>query len=61
MALLTLLLVAASFSAYVLYKYLESCRLHKVPTGLKPLPGPKGMALLTSSATTITLRCFDPR
>ena len=45
MALLTLLLAAAFFSAYAIYKYLESCRLHKVPTGLKHLPGPKGMAL----------------
>jgi hypothetical protein len=45
MALITLLLVAVSFGAYVLYKYLESCRSHKVPIGLKPLPGPKGKAL----------------
>ena len=42
MALLTLILVATCISAYALYKYLQSCRLNKVPTGLKPLPGPKG-------------------
>ncbi|KAF2632514.1 cytochrome P450 [Macroventuria anomochaeta] len=48
MALLTLILVATCLSAYALYKYLESCRLHKVPTGLKPLPGPKGYPIIGS-------------
>ena len=43
MALLTLILVAMCLSAYALYRYLESCRNNKIPTGLKPLPGPKGI------------------
>lgn len=43
MALVTLALVAACLASYALYSYLESGRKNKIPTGLKPLPGPKGM------------------
>ncbi|KAF3004322.1 hypothetical protein E8E13_009333 [Curvularia kusanoi] len=48
MALLTILLVAASLGVYLLYKYFESCRLNRVPAGLKPLPGPKGYPIVGS-------------
>ncbi|KAF9699163.1 hypothetical protein EKO04_002774 [Ascochyta lentis] len=48
MAFLTLILVATCLVAYALYKYLESCRLNKVPAGLKPLPGPKGYPIIGS-------------
>lgn len=58
MALLTLLVAAAFFSAYAIYKYVESCRSHKVPTGLKPLPGPKGMALFDFPNNFSHLGCF---
>jgi hypothetical protein len=43
MALVTLILVATCLAAYALYIYLDSYRKNKIPTGLKPLPGPKGM------------------
>jgi len=46
MAFPTLLLVAILLGAYALYKYLDTSRRHRVPKGLKPLPGPKGMAAL---------------
>ncbi|KAF3032487.1 hypothetical protein E8E12_002557 [Didymella heteroderae] len=48
MALVTLILVATCLAAYVLYSYLDSCRKNKVPTGLKPLPGPRGYPLIGS-------------
>lgn len=43
MALPTFLLAAVLLGAYALYKYVESSRRHRIPKGLKPLPGPKGM------------------
>jgi hypothetical protein len=43
MALPTLLLIAVLVGAYALYKYLDTSRRHRIPRGLKPLPGPKGM------------------
>jgi hypothetical protein len=46
MAFPTLLLVAVVLGTYALYKYWESSRRHRIPKGLKPLPGPKGMASL---------------
>lgn len=42
MALPTLLLIAVVVGAYALYKYLDTSRRHRIPSGLKPLPGPKG-------------------
>jgi hypothetical protein len=45
MALSTLLLVAIFLGAYALYKYWDTSRRHRIPRGLKPLPGPKGMTL----------------
>jgi hypothetical protein len=42
MALPTLLLVAIFLGAYALYKYWDASRRHRIPRGLKPLPGPKG-------------------
>ncbi|KZM23286.1 uncharacterized protein EKO05_0004435 [Ascochyta rabiei] len=48
MAFLTLFLVATCLGAYALYKYFESCRLNKVPAGLKQLPGPKGYPIIGS-------------
>jgi hypothetical protein len=44
MGLSTMLLAAAMLAAYALYRYWDSSRRHRIPTGLKPLPGPKGMA-----------------
>jgi hypothetical protein len=45
MALPTLLLLAVIVGAYALYKYRDTSRRHRIPKGLKPLPGPKGTAL----------------
>ena len=42
MAIPSLLLALVSLGAYVLYKVWESSRRNRIPTGLKPLPGPKG-------------------
>ena len=44
MALSTFLLAAVVLSAYALYKYWAISRRQRIPTGLKSLPGPKGMA-----------------
>lgn len=43
MAISTLPLVAVFLGAYALYKLWDTSRRHRVPRGLKPLPGPKGM------------------
>lgn len=43
MALPTLLFAAVLLGAYVLYKFLDISQRHRIPKGLKPLPGPKGM------------------
>jgi hypothetical protein len=43
MAFPTLLVAAVLLGAYALYKYWDTSRRHRIPTGLKPLPGPKGM------------------
>lgn len=43
MAFPSFLLVAALLGAYALYKYWDISRRHRIPKGLKPLPGPKGM------------------
>ncbi|KAJ4325590.1 hypothetical protein N0V94_000545 [Neodidymelliopsis sp. IMI 364377] len=48
MAYQTIILAAVCLGAFTLYKYLESCRRHKVPTGLKQLPGPKGFPIIGS-------------
>jgi hypothetical protein len=45
MALPTLLLLAVFVGAYALYRYWDTSRRHRIPQGLKPLPGPKGMSL----------------
>jgi hypothetical protein len=45
MALSTLFLAAVLLGAYALYKYWDTSRRHRIPKGLKPLPGPKGTAL----------------
>lgn len=45
MAVPTLLLVVVFLAVYALYKYRDSSRRHRVPKGLKPLPGPQGMVL----------------
>ncbi len=58
MALLTLLLAATLLGAFALYKYLESCRLHRIPTGLKPLPGPKGIYTSPLLFTAIIRLCM---
>jgi hypothetical protein len=44
MALPTLVLLVVFVSAYALYKYWDTSRRHRIPKGLKPLPGPKGTA-----------------
>jgi hypothetical protein len=44
MAFPTLLLAAVLLGAYALYRYQDTSRRHRVPKGLKPLPGPKGIA-----------------
>ncbi|KAJ6269700.1 cytochrome P450 [Bipolaris maydis] len=44
----TLLLALASLSAYALYKFWDSSRRNRIPTGLKPLPGPKGYPIIGS-------------
>jgi hypothetical protein len=46
MAISVLSLVAVLLGAYALYKYLDTSRRHRIPKGLKPLPGPKGTASL---------------
>jgi len=47
MALTTLLLAAVVLlGAWSLYKYWEISRRHRIPTGLKPLPGPKGYPII---------------
>jgi hypothetical protein len=46
MALPTLVLLAVFVGAYALYKYRDISRRHRIPKGLKPLPGPKGTALI---------------
>lgn len=48
MALYTFSLVAVVLGAYILHKYLESSRRHRIPKGLKPLPGPKGYPIIGS-------------
>lgn len=45
MAFPTFIFAAVLFGAYALYKYWDTCRRHRVPAGLKPLPGPKGIVL----------------
>jgi hypothetical protein len=46
MALPTLLLAVVLLGAYALYQYRATSRRHRVPKGLKALPGPKGMTML---------------
>ncbi|KAL6712338.1 hypothetical protein ACN47E_000215 [Coniothyrium glycines] len=48
MALHTYLLAALSLAAYAVYLYLDTRRRHRIPKGLKPLPGPKGYPLVGS-------------
>ena len=52
MGLPSILLAVAVLGAYVLYKCWDSSRRQRIPTGLKPLPGPKGMALSPSADHT---------
>ncbi|KAF2132279.1 cytochrome P450 [Dothidotthia symphoricarpi CBS 119687] len=49
MAFPTLILGVVLFGAYALYKYLNTSRCNKIPTGLKELPGPKGYPFLGSA------------
>lgn len=49
MGLPSILLAVAVLGAYALYRYWDSSRRHRIPTGLKPLPGPKGMDLISPS------------
>jgi hypothetical protein len=37
--------LAVFIGGYALYKYWDTSRRHRIPKGLKPLPGPKGMSL----------------
>ncbi|KAH4945452.1 hypothetical protein HBI24_106690 [Parastagonospora nodorum] len=48
MAVPLLLLVAVFLAVYALYRYRDSSRRHRIPTGLKPLPGPKGYPIIGS-------------
>ncbi|KAL5117698.1 hypothetical protein ACEQ8H_004446 [Pleosporales sp. CAS-2024a] len=48
MAFSTLVLVAVLLGAYAVYKHLNSSRRHRIPKGLKPLPGPKGYPIIGS-------------
>jgi cytochrome P450 len=48
MALPTLALIATFIGVYAVYKYWESCRRNRIPSGLKPLPGPKGYPIIGS-------------
>ncbi|KAF1941580.1 cytochrome P450 [Clathrospora elynae] len=48
MAFFTLSLAAVVLGAYALYKYWEASRRHRIPKGLKPLPGPKGYPIIGS-------------
>ncbi|KAF1964860.1 cytochrome P450, partial [Bimuria novae-zelandiae CBS 107.79] len=45
---LTFIFLACSFAVYVVWKILDSSRLHRAPSGLKKLPGPKGYPLIGS-------------
>jgi hypothetical protein len=51
MAVPTLLLAAIFLVAYILYRYQATSRRYRIPSGLKPLPGPKGMALTPVGST----------
>ncbi|KAI8937455.1 hypothetical protein NX059_005177 [Plenodomus lindquistii] len=42
----SLLFAAVFVGAYAIYKYWDISRRHRVPTGLKPLPGPKGYPII---------------
>ncbi|RAQ99876.1 cytochrome p450 [Stemphylium lycopersici] len=44
----SLLLAVAFLGAYALYKFWETSRRNRIPTGLKPLPGPKGYPIIGS-------------
>ncbi|KAF2856684.1 cytochrome P450 2E1 [Plenodomus tracheiphilus IPT5] len=48
MASPSFLFAAFFLGAYALYKYWDISRRHRVPTGLKPLPGPKGYPIIGS-------------
>ncbi|KAF2867212.1 cytochrome P450 [Massariosphaeria phaeospora] len=48
MALLTLLFVGTLVGVYAVWKYIEASRRHRIPTGLKTLPGPKGYPIIGS-------------
>ncbi|KAF1841816.1 cytochrome P450 [Cucurbitaria berberidis CBS 394.84] len=48
MALQTFLVAVVLLGAYALYKYLDTSRRHRIPKGLKPLPGPKGYPIIGS-------------
>jgi cytochrome P450 len=41
-------LIATFIGLYAVYKYWESCRRNRIPSGLKPLPGPKGYPIIGS-------------
>lgn len=43
MAPLTLIFAASTLVVYVFWKVLAASRRHRIPPGLKKLPGPKGM------------------
>jgi hypothetical protein len=58
MALPTLALIATFIGLYAVYKYWESCRRNRIPSGLKPLPGPKGKA---DGLSVDSCRWFDTR
>jgi hypothetical protein len=49
MGLPTFLLALVSLGVYALYRFWDSSRRNRIPTGLKPLPGPKGK--ITTSHT----------
>ncbi|KAA8615000.1 cytochrome p450 [Pyrenophora tritici-repentis] len=48
MGLPSLLLAAVLLGVYALYKHWAASRRHRIPTGLKPLPGPKGYPIIGS-------------
>jgi len=48
MGLPSLLLAAVVLGVYALYKHWATSRRRRIPTGLKPLPGPKGYPIIGS-------------
>lgn len=56
MAFLTITIITAVIATVSIVRYLENAAKNRLPKGVKPLPGPKGMSygLLHSDFTTGT-------